>query len=304
MPNHLKQRRFICFFLFGALSLLAACSSNPRTHTNWDSGPARLDPDFPPNVIELNFDSYDHRLNGHLYLANGQGPHPTVVLLHGYPGNEKNLDTAQVLRRNGFNVLFFHYRGAWGSAGTYRLRHVFEDVGSALGMLRQRADAYRVDPTRLILLGHSLGGFAALQAAARDQAVQCVASMAAADLGVWASDFAADAQVANDFKEYSDGLDMLANFDGTAALSEIHSNAAQFSLLGLAPKLAGKSVLLLAGVDDDVVPVASHHHPMVAAYRTIPDIKLTDIVISGDHSFSWSRHELNSAVLEWAKTCR
>ena len=38
-----------------------------------------------------------------------------VLLLHGFPGNEKNLDLAQDLRADGFNVLFFHYRGAWGS---------------------------------------------------------------------------------------------------------------------------------------------------------------------------------------------
>ena len=51
-------------------------------------------------------------LAGMMLGANGQGPHPTIVLLHGFPGNEKNLDLAQSLRRAGYNVLFFHYRGA------------------------------------------------------------------------------------------------------------------------------------------------------------------------------------------------
>jgi hypothetical protein len=29
-----------------------------------------------------------------IYIASGAGPHPTVLMLHGFPGNEKNLDLA------------------------------------------------------------------------------------------------------------------------------------------------------------------------------------------------------------------
>ena len=38
-------------------------------------------------------------INGVVYVAAGAGPHPTVVLCHGLPGNEKNLDLAQAMRR-------------------------------------------------------------------------------------------------------------------------------------------------------------------------------------------------------------
>jgi len=41
-----------------------------------------------------------------------------VVLLHGYPGNERNLDLAQARRRDGWDIVFFHYRGAWGSTAS------------------------------------------------------------------------------------------------------------------------------------------------------------------------------------------
>jgi pimeloyl-ACP methyl ester carboxylesterase len=56
-------------------------------------------------------------MNALFYLAGGPGPHPTIVLLHGFPGNEQNLDLAQSIRRAGWNVLTLHYRGAWGSPG-------------------------------------------------------------------------------------------------------------------------------------------------------------------------------------------
>ena len=52
-------------------------------------------------------------------LAAGKEKKETVLLLHGRPGNERNLDLAQVLRRNGRNVIYFNYRGAWGSQGEF-----------------------------------------------------------------------------------------------------------------------------------------------------------------------------------------
>jgi pimeloyl-ACP methyl ester carboxylesterase len=58
-------------------------------------------------------------MNGFIYVAAGIQPHPTVLILHGSPGNEQNLDPAQALRRAGYNVLFFHYRGSWGSPGKF-----------------------------------------------------------------------------------------------------------------------------------------------------------------------------------------
>ncbi len=142
-----------------ALMLVAACANTPTMAG--DPAPA-FDTDFPPALVELNFESHGDRLNGHAYLADGPGPHPTVVLLHGFPGNERNLDLAQDLRHDGFNVLFFHYRGAWGSEGTYSFTHVIEDVAAATDYLRANAEALRTNPDKLILVGHSMGGHGAL----------------------------------------------------------------------------------------------------------------------------------------------
>jgi pimeloyl-ACP methyl ester carboxylesterase len=68
-------------------------------------------------------------LNAVLYIAAGEGPHPNVLLLHGLPGNEQNIDLAQSMRRAGWNVLTFHYRGSWG--GPVLL--VTSDDGFAVG---------------------------------------------------------------------------------------------------------------------------------------------------------------------------
>ena len=76
------------------------------------------------------------KLNGLLYVANGAGPHPLVILLHGYPGNERNLDLAQALRRAGNNVLYFNYRGTWGSGGEFLPSRALEDGARAVALAR------------------------------------------------------------------------------------------------------------------------------------------------------------------------
>ena len=103
-------------------------------------------------------------MNAILYEAAGAGPHPTAILLHGFPGNERNLDLAQSLRRAGWNAVFFHYRGTWGSRGDFSFANVLEDAAAVLAQVREPAfaRAHRIDPDRIALIGHSMGGFAAL----------------------------------------------------------------------------------------------------------------------------------------------
>ena len=99
-------------------------------------------------------------INGVVYIAAGTGPHPTVVLCHGLPGNEKNLDLAQAMRRAGWTVITFNYRGSWGSPGNYRFAQNLEDASAVLAFARDPATAARprIDPPRLVIMGHRTGG--------------------------------------------------------------------------------------------------------------------------------------------------
>ena len=58
-----------------------------------------------------------------IYRTGGEGPHPVVLLSHGFPGVEKNFDLAQALRRIGFHVVAYHYSGSWNreSCGPFRI---------------------------------------------------------------------------------------------------------------------------------------------------------------------------------------
>jgi pimeloyl-ACP methyl ester carboxylesterase len=103
----------VAISLIGVGSLRAqnpACSAATVT-----ADPSVVDSAYPPLMRAVQIPSAGVRLNGVLYLAQGRGPHATAVFLHGFPGDEKNLDLAQAVRRAGLNALVFYYRGAWGS---------------------------------------------------------------------------------------------------------------------------------------------------------------------------------------------
>lgn len=108
---------------------------------------------------ELNIPSGGSLLQGFIYLANGHGKHPLLLLLHGFPGNERNLDLAQVARARGWNVVYFDYRGSWGSQGKFSFKNCVEDVVNVVVYCKANAAALNIDTGNISLFGHSMGAF-------------------------------------------------------------------------------------------------------------------------------------------------
>jgi pimeloyl-ACP methyl ester carboxylesterase len=145
---------------------LGALIAPPAAALAAPPGPAALYEDPPADAAHpasgggVAFLSHGAQVNAQLYRPAGERPHPTVILLHGLPGNEQNLDLARAVQRAGWTVITFHYRGSWGSGGAFTLTGGCEDVGALLSRLRDPAAArdWGVDPSRLVILGHSYGG--------------------------------------------------------------------------------------------------------------------------------------------------
>lgn len=256
----------------------------------------------PAATLPVRIHSAGEVLLGIIHLPAGPGPHPIVVLLHGFPGNERNFDLAQALRRAGYAALVFHYRGSWGVGGTYAWRHVLDDSLRVVAALREprRAVGYRLDPGRTAVVGHSVGGFAALMTAAADARVRAVASVAGFDMGMVAAMCRADPVVRTAFVEaFARELLPLQGTSGEALVSELEAAGAEWSLARLAPRLAGRPVLLVGTSRDDVAPAEIHHEPVVAAYRTFSFPRLEHRVFATDHSLSDHRVTLARTVIDF-----
>lgn len=122
------------------------------------------DKSSPAGTIELKIPSNGSLLQGFMYKANGRQNHPTLLLLHGYPGNEKNLDLAQGVRAHGLNVIYFDYRGSWGSQGEFSFVHCVEDVVNVIAFCKKYTDSLQIDTSKITLFGHSMGGWVCLKA--------------------------------------------------------------------------------------------------------------------------------------------
>ena len=140
----------------------------------------------PPEGKYLLVESHGSRVFGRVYLPafyDDDSRCPLVMMLHGRPGGDKNLDIARVLQENGFAVAVFSYRGVWGSHGDYSLSHNIEDTIAVAGYLRENAATYRIDPDRFYLFGHSMGGFSAMNAMAAGLKVSGAVLLAPYDAG-------------------------------------------------------------------------------------------------------------------------
>src|SRR5215217_2201372 len=253
---------------------------------------------FPPSTEELAFQSHGSRINGFFYLAQGKGPHPTIILLHGFPGNERNLDLAQVLRRDGMNVLFFSYRGAWGSGGTFSFAHALEDVAAALEYVRSDSSvaAFRIDPKRVSLVGHSMGGWLALMGAAADSSLACTVALDFWNVGDDGRRMWADPELDSTYTAYATWLTEPGgplNAGGASSLSaEMKSQGEQWDPIGSALKLRGRPVLLIS-------TTANETHPKLVAALRAGRTELTALQWNTDHGFSDRRVELGSTITHW-----
>ena len=234
----------------------------------------------------VTFDSDGHRLVGVLYLARGEEPKPTVLLLHGCPGLEKNLDLAVRLRERGWNALLFHYRGCWGSAGRYDLRTIPRDVTAAIDHL---AGCPRVDADRIAVLGHSMGGWAALVTAAVEPRLQAVAVYgAAARLGAGLR--LSPALIEAEFTRFL--ATTPEEFAGQVAMV-----AEQTDSLAAVGAIGPRPLLVVHGTADRWVPVAQARE---LRERAGPSCCYVEVE-GADHAFSWHRAELADLVVGWLR---
>lgn len=261
--------------------------------------PQNFEPGFPPALYSQAIESDGSTMNGIVYVPAGRGPHPTAILLHGFPGDERNLDLAQALRRSGWAVLFFHYRGAWGSEGSYSLTNLLADVDAAIQHASSKTfrRTARSDGERIALVGHSMGGFAALTVGSDAPRVDCIVSIAGANVARLS---APDPATADRVAQRLDSLTRpLAGTSGQAIVEEITANVERFDTTRRAAALAGKPLLLIAGARDEVTARAVHHDPLVAALRDAGAEQWTERILDADHAFSPRRIALARTISRW-----
>lgn len=195
----------------------------------------------PAGMQELNIPSGGSLLQGIIYTANGPQQHPTLFLLHGYPGNEKNLDLAQVVRAHGWNVVYFDYRGSWASQGEFSFEHCVEDVVNAVAYCKKLATSLKIDTSRLVLFGHSMGGWITLKALQRLPGIQKGFALSAWNIANAAS---SNQNILKAEKEADDYF-VLNKKSGKDLFKPVVDNPAFYNLANDAAALSSKQIIML-----------------------------------------------------------
>jgi uncharacterized protein len=239
-------------------------------------------------------------MNGVMYAAAGAGKHPTVLNLHGTPGNEQNVDIAQTLRRAGYNVLCFHYRGAWGSPGSFTQAGGVEDAVAALAFLQDPAVVakFQIDIKRLIVIGHSYGGFAAARVAAAHPNIAALVLLApwnpAQDIPLFTVPSEKFAAAAHSIFDDDEGR--MGGYTDVDMAREILAPGYDWRLETSAEVIKNLPILMVNAKYDTPDDQGTE---LLAALRHLHAADVTAVMMDTDHPFSDHRIALQKEILSW-----
>jgi len=234
---------------------------------------------FEAGLDGVTFTSKGCKLLGGFYKGAGETPRPTAVLIHGLPGIEKHLDIAYGLRDLGWNCLYFHFRGCWGSAGAYSLANLTDDTGAAVEWVLKQPS---VDKDRIVLLGASTGSYPAILHAAADPRIRAIVGISPL---IEPQTFQFPAKMAEEFAEMLNGVtgrELQAQWKELQPLTD--------ALRAFAPR-----PLLLVTADRDSIFPPSHYADSIIGFSNIQWIRSAE----SDHGFSTRRSWLVRTVTDW-----
>jgi acetyl esterase/lipase len=199
---------------------------------------------------------------GELRIPDSPGPHPVAIVIHGGCWlSEYGLGyisaLAEALTDAGVATWSIEYRRVGDEGGGWP--GTFTDVAAAADFLRTMAGQHRLDPERVVAIGHSAGGHLALWLAARS--------------GL----------------DENDGLRGAAPVElaGAVALAGIADLAAYASPTGCGSAVAG----LLGGEPDQVPERVRRGSPMSMLPLGVPAVMITgelDTIVPGEQAESFA----------------
>lgn len=290
--NIIRLSVAVSMFATGSAAICAAQQVPQAIYTDPPSDAAH-----PAGMTVLHIPSHGSLLNGIVYRPAGSDPHPTIIICHGLPGNEKNLDLAQAVRRAGWNAVTFNYRGSWGSPGSYRFAQNLEDADAVLSYLRDPANVVKlqIDTKQIVLAGHSMGGWVTVMTAAHDHALAGAILISAADMGQLGQ---------MDHKklvaEMADNMESLSGVTAESMANEAAVNSKTFAFANAVGGLRDLPLLVLSANDG----LAPETDALVQQIEAKGGNHVKSIHADTDHSWSDRRIFLQTAILEWLSTLK
>ncbi len=244
------------------------------------------DPDAPAQNRELLIPILGDTVAGYAFIANGKEPKETVILAHGFPGNDNQFDLAQSIRRAGKNVIHFNYRGTWGSQGELLYSNELEDLDEIIKYLclPEISERLRVKTEGFTILGRSYGGGLALIAGSQNEKVNRIISISGTNYGAIVGPYDHTDSI-EFFRPYMQRQVMI-NVDIDAFLQDMIDNKEQFNVVTYKEDLSKKEVLIIEDSDRNLSWI-----------NKLEGVKL--VKVPSDHGFVNRRIQMIETVVQW-----
>ncbi len=248
------------------------------------------DKDSPASFMELQIPSESSLLQGFMYKANNSQMHPTLIMLHGYPGNERNLDLAQIVRANGWNVIYFNYRGSWGNQGDFNFENCVNDVINVVNFCYKNSEKLQIDSLNIVLFGHSMGGWVGLKALQQLSNVKKGFMLSTWDIYSDFKDVKTEQKLDNLIKEF-ELQTLVLNTPAKKLFKDVIENLDFYNLSNDGKLLANKNIVML---DEHTL-----NKKIALSVENENNISFKYYVWNTDHSFSNKRISLANQVLNF-----
>ena len=282
----MKTRKFLLLLILTGSSLQLASQVNP---------------------VSIDLRNNGVKLDAKFYPVNKTDKVPTVILLHGFPGNQSSpLGLAEKLNSAGFNILVFNYQGSYLSEGNFSFDNCIDNVGTAFNFLLDPVNQtqFNIDTSKIVVCGYSFGGTIAIESAMYNDKIRNIISIANDDHSVSLKKVAADSTYRKGYTQFiakSFGPEGPFRGDLKAQMELYLQNIDRYDLVKNAEKLKTKKVLFIVGWQDKTSLLEVNTLPL---YRKLQQLNAENISIKGfesDHRFNNVIDDLADTITEWIK---
>ncbi len=264
-----------------------------------------VSPDTPAEILSsygaLDFVSHGSHLYGQIMWPeqNFETKRPCVIMFHGYPGTARHDDMLHALVRMGCVTVSPHFRGAWGSQGKYSITNCIEDALAISEYVHgeEFSSKYNVDPDRIYIMGHSMGGNTSIHAANKLPFLRGIILLAPFD----PTYFVRNDRMEDQIFVLQDGYPL--NYDGVDGICRNIAENLEMLIFENDLELmarTGRNVLCLVGDADIIAPpqdmvqpiwdrICSEDHPGIRPL----------VYLHTDHDFFGQRVTATEAVAEF-----
>ena len=259
--------------------------------------------------VNIDLISNGNMLHAKVYPADKGKPSPTVILLHGFPGNNNSpFGLAERLQKSGINILVFNYQGTFESEGLFNFDNCQNDIGVAISFLKQKSNIrqFGIDTSRIVICGCSIAGSMALTAAIHNPEIKNIISIAAGnDQAIYLKKMAMYPAYRTGFEQrivsqYSpkgpikgDSIYLHGYFD--TIIPEVD----KYDLVKNADKLKELKILFLVGWQDTTIPMEEYIIPLYRQLKSQNPEKVHIKAFDTDHTFGNVRDELANSIVQW-----